>query len=81
MKGHKKAKKQRAKLKPGRKPDPASKRSRGVDRHTGRRVVFFMDHQDYADLSRHVASRDDGVKLSAVLRFAVSQYLTRHGGA
>lgn len=78
MKSKQKAKR-KPKVKPGRKPNPASKRSLGVDRHTGRRVVFFMDHGDYADLSRHVATRPDGAKLSAVLRLAAKHYLACGG--
>ena len=67
------------KKKPGPKPNPLSKRSQGVDRHTGRRVVFFLDDGDYDTLREHMAESPVELKLSAVMRRAVRLYLQSVG--
>jgi hypothetical protein len=64
---------------PGRKPNPNSKRSQGVDRHTGRRVVFHMDPTEFGLLEEHIRESEVELKLSAVLRKAVKIYLQRVG--
>jgi len=62
-----------------RKPDPNSKRSKGVDRHTKPRLVFHLDTELLEALERHISKSRIDLKVSAVLRLAVRQYLESVG--
>ena len=67
--------------KSGRKPDPSSKRSQGVDRHVSPRIVFHADPDDYEALLEHLKESSVELKVSSVMRRAMRLYLESVGKA
>lgn len=63
----------------GRKPDPNSKRSLGVPRHTMPRLVFHAPEAVVAALEAFVAEASPPTNSSSVLREALVEYLTKRG--
>lgn len=67
------------KKKPGRKPDPGSKRSQGVNRHAQPRKAFHAPAGLFAALDGYITDARPQPSEAAVLRLALEQFLEREG--
>ena len=63
----------------GPKPDPASKRSQGQDRHTTPRKAFHAEAELFAALEKYIREADPAPNESAALRTALREFLERRG--
>lgn len=68
-----------AKKKPGRRPDPSSKRQQGEDRHKHPRKAFHAPQEMFAALERYIADRKPQPSEAAALRLALERFLVEEG--
>ncbi len=64
---------------PGRKPDPESKRSAGVDRHTKPRESFHADEALLEAMRQFIAETRPRTNKSEVMRTALEEFLEKRG--
>lgn len=67
------------KKKPGRKPDPNSKRSLGLSRYANPRKAFHAPAELFAALERYIAGTRPQPTESECLRVALEEFLERRG--
>jgi hypothetical protein len=67
------------KKKPGRRPNPASKRAQGVDRHQHPRKAFHAPAELLAALERYIADAKPPPTEAAALRLALEEFLEKRG--
>lgn len=67
------------KKKPGRKPSPDSKRSKGEDRHAQPRKAFHAPGELFAAMERYIAETRPSPTEAAVLRLALEEFLGKRG--
>lgn len=63
----------------GRAPNPQSKRSQGVDRHTQPRKAFHAPQELFDALNRYIAGARPAPTDAAVLRTALEEFLEKRG--
>ncbi len=69
----------KTKVKPGRKADPRSKRSLGLDRHTLPRRAFHAPPELFEALAACIEATRPPPSESAVIRLALEEYLEKRG--
>lgn len=67
------------KKKPGRRPDPNSKRATGADRHTQPRKAFHAPQELFDAMERYIADTRPQPTEAASLRTALEEFLTARG--
>jgi hypothetical protein len=67
------------KKKPGRKPSPDSKRSKGEDRHAQPRKAFHAPAELFSALEKYVAETRPAPTEAAALRIALEEFLEKRG--
>lgn len=67
------------KKKPGRRPDPNSKRATGADRHAQPRKAFHAPAELFAALERYIVGTKPQPTEAASLRAALEEFLARKG--
>ena len=65
--------------KPGRRPDPNSKRSRGQDRHKDPRKAFHAPQPLFDALAEYIDETRPQPTEAAVLRMALEEFLEKRG--
>jgi hypothetical protein len=68
-----------SKKKPGRKQDPDSKRSQGLDRHAEPRLAFHLEQELLDALDAYRSGQRVKPPVSEVLRTALREFLRREG--
>ena len=66
-----------SKKKPGRKLDPESKRSQGIDRHAEPRIAFHLEEELLAALELYRTRQRVKPPVSEVVRTALREFLRR----
>lgn len=67
------------KKKPGRRPDPNSKRATGADRHAQPRKAFHAPQELFDALERYILDTKPQPTEAASLRAALEEFLTSRG--